>query len=133
MADVNILMMVDTEGALASGNLGANIYLVDTNKHLGSNREGQDELITNLHIGDTVVWSVASIDPGQDVTIAGFEGVAVSDGIVAPVQSPLSAGVWEAKFNAPGGSTGQSYQYTATLTFNGEKSLTFDPFLTVVD
>ncbi|WP_375280809.1 hypothetical protein [Pseudooctadecabacter sp.] len=132
MAQVNILMMVDVEAALASGQLGQNIYLVDTNKHLGSDREGQDELITDLHIGDTVVWSVASIDPGQNVTIESFEGTAVTDKTITPVQSPLSAGVWESKFQPPGGSVGQSYQYNATLKFNGDTSLTFDPFLTVV-
>jgi hypothetical protein len=131
MPTVNILMMVDVEGALSSGNLGANIYLVDTNKYLGTSSEGQDELITTLNIGDTIVWSVASIDPGDDVTIASFEGTAVTDKYINPVQNPLSAGVWESKFQPPGGSQGKSYQYNATLTFDGQKSLIFDPFLVV--
>ncbi len=132
MAKVDVLMMVDVEGALSSGNLSSNIYLVDTNKYLGSYREGQTELVTKLNTGDTVVWSVASIDPGSDVTIKSFSGTAVNDQYIAPVQDPLSAGVWESKFQPPGGSVGKSYQYNATLKFDDMKELTFDPFLVVV-
>ena len=131
MTTVNVLMMVDVEGAESSGNLSENIYLVDTNKYLGSGSEGQTELVTRLDTGDTIVWSVASIDPGADVTIESFSGTAVSDRYITPVQDPLSAGVWEAKFQPPGGSAGQSYQYNATLKFNGTKEMTFDPFLVV--
>lgn len=129
MSTVDVLMMVDVEGALASGNLSENIYLVDTNGYLGSYNEGQDELSTKLHNGDTVVWSVAPIDPGTNATIASFSGTAVSDKYINPVPDPLSAGVWESKFQPPGGSTGQSFQYNATLKFDDNKELTFDPFL----
>jgi len=132
MATVNILMMVDAEGALSSGNLSANIYLVDTNKYLGSGNEGETELITKLNNGDTIVWSVASINPGSNVTIQSFSGVAIADKYINPVQDPLSAGVWESKFQPPGGSAGQTYQYNATLLFNNKKALAFDPYLTVV-
>lgn len=131
MATVNVLMMVDVEAALASSNLGANIYLVDTNKYLGSGDEGQDELATKLNIGDTIVWSVAPIDPGSNATIKSFSGQAVSDKYIDPVQDPLSAGVWETKFQPPGGSAGSSYQYSATLAFDNDRELTFDPFLVV--
>jgi hypothetical protein len=131
MATVNVLMMVDVEGALATGNLSSNIYLVDTNKYLGSSSEGQTELVTKLNTGDVIVWSVASIDPGSNVTIESFSGTAVNDKYIAPVQDPLSAGVWEAKFQPPGGSVGQSYQYNATLKFNDTHELTFDPYLVV--
>lgn len=132
MATVNVLMMVDVEAALASGDLSANIYLVDTNKYLGSYREGQDELVTKLSIGDIIVWSVTSIAPGGNVTIDSFSGVAVNDKYIEPVEDPLNPGVWESKFQPPGGSVGQSYQYNATLKFDGQKSLTFDPYLDVV-
>ncbi|WP_035236749.1 alpha-pore-forming tripartite toxin MakABE regulator [Desulfobacter vibrioformis] len=133
MAQVDVLMMVDVEAALASSNLGANIYLVDTNKYLGSGSEGQNELVTKLNTGDTIVWSVASIDPGLNVTIKSFSGQAVSDKYITPVQDPLSAGVWESKFQPPGGSAGNSYQYNATLEFDNAEELTFDPFLVVVN
>ena len=132
MATVNVLMMVDVEGALSSGNLNANIYLVDTNKYLGSGSEGQTELVTKLNTGDTIVWSVAPIDPGLDVSIASFSGVAINDKYISPVQDPLSPAVWESLFQPPGGSAGQSYQYNATLEMNNTKQMTFDPYLVVV-
>lgn len=132
MSTVNILMMVDAEAALASGDLQSNIYLVDTNKYLGSGSEGEAELVTKLHIGDTVVCSVASIDPGSEIAIDSFGGVAVSDGYITPVPNPLSTAVWQSKFAPPGGSEGTSFQYNATLKFNGTRTLTFDPFLVPV-
>ena len=132
MATVNVLMMVDVEGALSSGNLQNNIYLVDTNKYLGSGAEGQAELVTNLHIGDTIVWSVAPIDPGTTVSIYSFSGQAVSDRYINPVPDPLTPTVWESRFEPPGGSVGNSYQYNATLEFTNNKKLTFDPYLVVV-
>ncbi|WP_299770206.1 hypothetical protein [uncultured Tateyamaria sp.] len=133
MSTVDVLMMVDIEGALASGNLSQNIYLADTNGYLGSYNEGQDELSTKLHNGDTIVWSVAPIDPGTNATIASFSGTAVADKYINPVPDPLSAGVWESKFQPPGGTAGKSFQYNATLEFNDSKELTFDPFLISVD
>ncbi|NQV26837.1 MAG: hypothetical protein HQ518_21005, partial [Rhodopirellula sp.] len=51
MATVNVLVAVDVEGALSSGSLGANTYMVDTNKYMGSGAEGTDELKTSLNIG----------------------------------------------------------------------------------
>ena len=132
MATVNVLMMVDVEAALTSNNLSANIYLVDTNKYLGSGSEGQDELVTKLNTGDTIIWTVAPIDPSTNAAIESFSGGAVSDQYITPVQDPLSAGVWESLFQPPGGSVGDSYQYNATLRFNDTKNLTFDPYLVVV-
>ncbi|WP_299770208.1 hypothetical protein [uncultured Tateyamaria sp.] len=131
MATVNVLIAVDVEGALSSGNLGANTYIVDTNKYMGSGREGTDELQTKLAIGDTIVWSVAPIDPGTSVEINSFSGTAVSDKYISPVQDPLTPTSWESKFQPPGGTpSGTSYQYTMTLSFEG-KNMTFDPFLIV--
>lgn len=131
MAEVNVLVAVDVEGALTSGNLGANCYMVDTNKYAGSGAEGTDELKTKLNIGDVIVWSVAPIDPSTNVTIASFSGQAVSDKYITPVQNPLSPQSFEAKFEAPGGTApNTSFQYTMTLSFEG-KEMTFDPFLVV--
>jgi len=132
MATVNVLMMVDVEGALASGNLNSNIYLVDSNKYLGSYSEGKTELVTKLNTGDIIIWSVTAIDPGANVSITNFSGQAIDKQYIAPVANPLTVGVWESKFQPPGGSVGQSYQYNATLKFNGAHEMTFDPFLVVV-
>ena len=46
MKKVEILMVVDAAAALASRDLQSNIYLVDTNKYVGSGNEGQAELKT---------------------------------------------------------------------------------------
>lgn len=131
MATVDVLIAVDVEGALSSGNLGANTYMVDTNKYMGSGNEGTDELKTTLVIGDTIVWTVAPIDPGTSVAINSFSGTAVSDKYINPVQDPLAPTSWESKFQPPGGTpSGTTYQYTMTLAFEG-KNMTFDPFLVV--
>lgn len=131
MSSVNVLVAVDVEGALTSGNLGQNVYMVDTNKYAGSGAEGTSELQTKLSIGDIVTWTVAPIDPGTNVSISSFSGTAVSDGYINPVQDPLSAKAFESKFQPPGGSaSGTSYQYTMTLSFEG-KNMTFDPYLIV--
>lgn len=44
MKKVEILMVVDAAAALASRDLQSNIYLIDTNKYMGSGNEGQAEL-----------------------------------------------------------------------------------------
>ena len=128
MATVSILMVVDVEGALSSGNLGNNIYLIDTNKYVGSGSEGQAELNTRLSPGDIVQWSVAPVQPDGQVTIAGFSGQAVQQNIIKPQVNPTT-GAWASKFNTSAKS-GTQYQYTSTLQFEG-RQLTFDPFLTV--
>jgi hypothetical protein len=131
MATVNVLIAVDVEGALTSNNLGENVFMVDTNKYAGSGAEGTSELQTKLNIGDIIVWSVAPIDPGTNVEISSFSGTAVTDTYIHPVQSPLSAQSFESLFQPPGGTAaGKSFQYTASLSFEG-KVMTFDPFLIV--
>lgn len=131
MSEVNVLVAVDVEGALASGDLGANVYMVDTNKYAGSGSEGTDELKTSLNIGDAIAWTVAPIDPGTNVSINGFAGDAVSSDVITPVPDPLSAQSYLSKFSAPGKTpAGTSYQYTMTLSFEGT-TMTFDPFLVV--
>lgn len=131
MATVNVLIAVDVEGALSSDNLGANTYMVDTNKYAGSGAEGTSELKTKLGIGDVLVWTVASIDPGNNVSIVSFSGTAVTDGYINPVQDPLSPQSFESRFQPPGGTaSGTAFDYTMTLSFEG-KTMTFDPFLIV--
>jgi len=40
--NIDVLIIVDALAASQdNGGLGSNVYLVDTNKHLGSNQEGQ--------------------------------------------------------------------------------------------
>jgi len=131
MASVNVLIAVDVEGALSSNDLGANVYMVDSNKYLGSGGEGTSELKTKLNIGDIIMWKVAAIDPGTSVQIDSFSGQAVEKKYIAPVQMPLSLQCFETRFQAPGGTpVNTSFQYTISLSFEG-KVMTFDPFLIV--
>ncbi|MDR0281246.1 MAG: hypothetical protein LBJ37_25565 [Paucimonas sp.] len=128
--EIYVLVVVDVEGALASGNLGTNVYLVDTNKEFGSSAEGQEELVTSCTDGQIVIWSVSPINPGDNVVISGFTGQMVSDKVCVPQQSTLVTGetVWSARVESQG-ATGQ-YQYSCTLSFDGD-AMTFDPFLNV--
>jgi len=130
MKQINVLMIVDVEGALSSGDLTSNIYLVDTNKHFGSGREGQAELVTACKDGEVIVWNVTPINPGNDAEIVSFEGQMVKEKICVPKKSTTVTGitVWGGRVESQGQS-GQ-YQYNCTLSFDG-KQMTFDPFLNV--
>lgn len=129
MATVNVLVAVDVEGALASGDLGGNAYMVDTNKYAGSGPEGTSNLQTHLAIGDIIVWSVVSVDPGNNVEFKGFLGKPVNEKLIDPVPMPLSPASFESKFQPPGGTaSGTKFQYTISLSFEG-KVMNFAPFL----
>lgn len=128
--EINVLIVVDVEGALASGDLGSNVYLIDTNKHFGSGSEGQQELVTACSDGQIIIWSVASVNPGDDAEITAFLGAAVDQGVCVPKATTLVTGqtVWAGRVESQG-KTAQ-YQYNCTLSFDGTP-LTFDPFLNV--
>ena len=125
MATVNVLIIVDVEGAQTSG-LQQNVYLVDTNKYMGSYNQGQVELVTVLGQGDTIIWSVAPIKPGTNVAIQAFTGQAVGVN-VTPAAYPN--GSWGSIFAAAPYVSGNQFQYSVTLNFDGAAPQTFDPFL----
>lgn len=128
---INVLIVADVENALSSGDLGSNVYLIDSNKHFGSGSEGQQELVTACTDGQIIVWSVASVDPGDDADIVSFEGQAVDQKICVPTSSTPLPGetVWTGRVESQGAVA--QYQYNCTLSFDG-KAMTFDPFLNVV-
>lgn len=127
---INVLIVVDVVGALASGDLGANVYLIDSNKYCGSGNEGQQELVTACIDGQVINWSVASVDPGTDAELVGFTGQMVNQKICVPQQiTPVSGETyWAGRVESQG--TVAQYQYSCTLSFDG-KSMTFDPFINV--
>ncbi len=69
LSQVDVLIVADVEGALASGNLQDNVYMIDTNKHAGSGSEGQAELYTAVKDGQVLNWSVVGVSPSSDVNI----------------------------------------------------------------
>lgn len=130
--EINVLIVVDVEGALASGDLSSNVYLIDTNKYFGSYSEGQEELVTTCSDGQIIIWSVASVNPGNDAEITGFTGQMIDQKICLPKQSTLVTGetVWSGRVESQGATA--KYQYSCTLSFDG-KAMTFDPFLNVTN
>jgi hypothetical protein len=130
MKQINILIVVDVVGALASKNLGDNVYLIDTNKHFGSGQEGQQELITACQDGEIIVWSVCPINPGNDVEIQSFTGGIIDKKICVPkkVETVTGETVWSGRVESQGATA--KYQYSCVLSFDGAP-MTFDPFLNV--
>lgn len=127
---INVLIVVDVEGALASNDLGSNVYLIDSNKYFGSGNEGQQELITSCVDGQVIVWSVTPVNPGDDAEIVSFQGQAVTSKICVPQQITLPTGgtVWSGRVESQG--VVAQYQYNCSLSFDG-KTMTFDPYINV--
>lgn len=128
MKTIDVLIIVDVEGALA-GSLSDNVYLIDTNKYLGSGAEGQVELRTVCANGQTINWRVVSVSPSNDVEITAFIGQMVNDNICVPVKQGLATDIyWAATVEAQ--ATTGNQQYSVELTMDGRK-MTFDPYIVI--
>jgi hypothetical protein len=126
---IDVLIVVDVVGALASGNLTQNVYLVDTNKYVGSGSEGQAELKTACKDGQLIRWSVAPVSPSTDVEISGFVGQMVNDKVCVPKKiETVESAYWEGRVESRG--QAMTEQYSAKLTMDG-KEMEFDPFLEI--
>lgn len=130
MNTLNILIVVDTQGALASNSLMDNVYMVDTNKYLGSWQEGTNQLHTVCQDGQLLNWRVVAISPDNDIKIAGFSGQMVSKKICVPAQQGMQGEeYWSARVETQGAFS--SYAYTLTVSID-DKQLSFSPFIKVV-
>lgn len=133
MATINILVVVDVEGTTSSGSLSNNVWMIDSGKYLGTQEAG-NELITLLNDGDDVAWSLAAVNPGDNLTWGTgqpFSGQAVPNNI-NPKPNPVDASQYLARFFVLGGlPAGTTYQYTMTLMMDGQP-YSFDPFLRLV-
>jgi hypothetical protein len=128
MNNIDVLIVVDVQGALA-GSLQDNVYLIDTNKHVGSGSEGQVELRTSCQDGQVINWSVTPVSPSSDVNITAFTGQMISDEVCVPQQvTALGVTYWTARVEARGAKGSQ--QYSVELTMDG-KTMSFDPFLMI--
>lgn len=131
MKTLDVLIIVDALGAVSSGDLSGNVYLVDTNKYLGSWNEGQCELHSKCYDGQIIKWRVESISPDEDVNIVKFTGAMIDQKVCTPAKEGIEGDVyWEGRVQARG-VTG-SYQYSCVLSIDG-KQMTFDPFLEVIN
>lgn len=131
MNKINVLIVVDVEGAITSGDLDANVYLIDTSKYAGSGNEGQDELYTacvsNPQGGSPIAWSVAPIDPSTTVKINSFTGAMIASHALVPQRYPDGSWQGTLQSNLPV----ENIQYSVVLNFENGKKMTFDPFLKV--
>ncbi|AYH47022.1 MULTISPECIES: hypothetical protein [Dickeya] len=129
MNEIDVLIVVDAEGALASGNLGSNVYLIDTNKYIGSGNEGQEELKTACQDGQVINWHVTGVSLSSDVSIISFTGQMVNDKVCVPVAvNSVNGTYWQGRVEAQG--TTGSQQYSVVLGLDG-RSMTFDPFIVI--
>ncbi|TKG95400.1 hypothetical protein EYV94_08120 [Puteibacter caeruleilacunae] len=131
MKTINVLIVVDVMGALTTDDLQSNVYLIDTNKFMGSYEEGQSELTTKCYNTQHIKWRVTSISPDNDaVSIDGFTGTIEQSRICTPEKhSDLTDPYWEGIVETKG-DTG-CYQYSCVLNIEGKK-MSFDPFIEVV-
>lgn len=117
---LSVLIVIDTEGALASGSAIGNAYLVDTNGFLGSWQEGTDSLNTICQDGQIVVWSAMPVSPGGDVSIAGFSGAMVSSGVCTPAaEGGPGQQFWSGKVEAQGAVT--PFDYAVAVSIGGSQ------------
>lgn len=117
---IDILIVVDVAGALAAGGLMGYVYLVDTNKYIGSWNEGQSTLNTVCQDGTLLTWSVASVDPGDDVSIAGFSGPMIDSKICQPKSNPIAGdGAWSGFVETQGQFA--PFPYTVTLDMQSQQ------------
>jgi hypothetical protein len=130
MNSISILIVVDCLGAEAAGTLMGNVYMVDTNKFIGSWNEGTDTLHTVARDGQMLTWRVQPVSIATSVSIAGYSGDMVNDRICMPAEQ-RGAGdpSWQGHVQTKG-SVG-SWIYTVTLSIDGAQ-MSFSPYLKVV-
>ena|SRR5690606_851367 len=130
MRTINILVIVDSEGAIASGNLKENTYIVDTNGYVGSWNEGTSSLVTVCQDGQQLSWGITSINPGNQTDIIGFSGPLINTKIAHPIKQGIEGvETWQSKVQTRGDIG--AYKYTINLSLDG-KNMSFDAYIKVV-
>lgn len=129
MNKIEVLIVVDAAATLASRNLVSNVYMVDTNKFLGSWNEGQCNLHTVCANEQNIAWSATGISESNEVQITKFSGQMTDQRVCLPENVGTSSDpTWEGRVETQG-QRGR-YTYTVTLSIDGA-SFTFSPFLDV--
>ena len=80
---ITISAVVDVVGALATGSLSGNVYLVDTNRENGSTGLGTEELRTAVRKGDELLWTVLPLECEAYVAI---DDIVMDKSICAPAR-----------------------------------------------
>lgn len=127
---INVLIVVDTVGALSSETLQDNVYLADNNHYLGSWGQGTNTLHTVVQNGQQINWAVAAIAPSNEVIITGFTGAMITDKICIPKESGLAqATIWSGTVQTQGDIS--PWGYTITLTIDA-KPMSFNSLIKVL-
>lgn len=127
MNTIKIIIIVDALGTATSGSLLNNVYLIDTEKYLGSWNEGQCDLHTLTEDGQIIKWAVAAVSSDNQVAITGFSGQIIDQKVCVPSQQGISGDIfWEGMVEAQPG----RYSYSVSLSIDGQ-SFSFDPYLEV--
>ncbi|WP_020653807.1 alpha-pore-forming tripartite toxin MakABE regulator [Massilia niastensis] len=129
MNTLSVLVVVDALGALSSGTLMDNVYLVDSSRYLGSWQEGTDSLHTLCQDGQLIRWYATGVSPGSRVAITGFAGPMADQGICVPVSSGGADGdYWTGRVASRGSFA--SWPYVVSLALGGQV-MRFSPYLKV--
>lgn len=126
MSAVDVLIVIDTDGAASSGNLKDNVSLVETAEGAASWNKRCCDLITCCKAGQTIKWKAVPKSPESAVEILEFKGQMVQ-GACKPIQKDIFSGIWEGQVSS---SSKGRYQYTIDLVFDGIR-MTFNPYLLV--
>jgi hypothetical protein len=130
MNTIEILIAVDVDGALFTGDLNNNVYMVDNRGNFSlpffpSTKEGTHELTTSCQIQSRINWRVVPVDPNTKVSIFSFEGEAIPK-VIHPHKEGEN---WRGTI-ANDVLIGSKHQYTATLELGSHHTkMKFDPFL----
>ena len=123
MNQISVLIVVDTEGAIASHSLKDNVYCVDNEGYLGSWQEGTNSLRTICKDGQQISWSVTSINATDSVSLVKFDGQMLTSHVCKPEKvSALGEVHWVGQVQSRGQFA--SFTYSCTLQFEG-KSMSF--------
>lgn len=130
MRSINIAIIVNSENALSSGSLQSNVYLVDTNKYLGSWGQGESKLHTVCQDGQSISWWATAVNAANAISISGFSGEMVSSKTCVPQLDAISSdNAWFG--NVQTHKSIGSFSYTITLDLDG-KAMSFMATLKVV-
>ena len=114
MNTIDILVVVDAHGAFDTCSLQDNVYLIDTNKHVGSYRHGTSELVTACLDNQGIKWRVTSVSPDCYVEIVQFTGEMIDTKVCSPQkQGPPQDVFWQGFVQARG-DVG-TYQYSIVI------------------
>jgi len=126
-AQLALVIVIDTESALEAGSLEGNTYIVDNNRHYGSQNQATENLITAVEGNQILNWLALSADLVNSqprVILEDIGGEAVEAGIMVPQQfeSPeLGEGLglwWGATVDSQNPGT---YAYTLYFDIGGTK------------